>query len=93
MDPPTDPMLPNVHLGEQPSHEGLSTSQRVVKGSKEVLESQFRDIIITTVDVRSCDMVLSGDPCMNNRVRAFILLRYYRGGGWDGRIEVSVLST
>ena len=22
MDPPINPMLPNVHLGEQPSHEG-----------------------------------------------------------------------
>ena len=59
-----------------------------MSGAKTALEEQYWDIVERTIQARPQDARLGGDPSIANRVRAFLLLRFYRGGEWEDRIEV-----
>lgn len=77
-----------VYLGEPETREAAALRRQIAKGSKEALEEQYWDIVERTIQARPADAKLGGDPSIANRVRAFLLLRYYRGGDWEERIEV-----
>ncbi|THH11355.1 hypothetical protein EW145_g702 [Phellinidium pouzarii] len=77
-----------VYLGEPGSKDAVSLRRQIAKGAREALEEQYWDVIERTVQARPADARLGGDPSVANHVRAFLLLRYYRGGEWEDRIEL-----
>ena len=77
-----------VYVGDPESRDAIALRQQITKGSRAALEEQYWDVLERTVQSRSADARLGGDPSVANHVRAFLLLRYYRGGEWEERIEV-----
>lgn len=54
------------------------------------MEEQYWDVLERTIQARPMEARLGGDPSIANRVRAFVLVRHYRNGEWEDRIEVSI---
>lgn len=79
-----------VYLGKQDTREAVGLRQQIAKGSREALEEQYWDVVERTVQARPAEARLGGDPSVANKVRAFLLVRYYRNGEWEDRIEVSL---
>ena len=79
-----------VYLGSPDSREAVALRRQIAKGAREALEEQYWDILERTVQARPMEAKLGGDPSISNRVRAFLLVRYYRNGEWDDRIEVGL---
>ena len=77
-----------VYLSSPESREAAALRRQIAKGAREALEEQYWDILERTVQARPMEAKLGGDPSISNRVRAFLLVRYYRNGEWDDRIEV-----
>ena len=77
-----------AHLGDPASREAIELRKQVAAGARAALEEQYLDVLERTVQARPLEARLGGDPSIANRVRAFLLVRYYRGGGWQDRIEV-----
>ena len=79
-----------VYLGNADSREAFALRQQVARGSREALEEQYWDVLERTVQARPAEARLGGDPSVANKVRAFLLVRYYRNGEWEDRIEVKM---
>ena len=77
-----------VYLGSPESREASALRRQIAKGAREALEEQYWDILERTIQARPMEAKLGGDPSISNRVRAFLLVRYYRNGEWEDRIEV-----
>ncbi|EAU93284.1 nucleoporin-interacting protein NIC96 [Coprinopsis cinerea okayama7 len=77
-----------VYLGNSDSREAAALRQQIAKGSREALEEQYWDVLERTVQARPAEAKLGGDPSVANKVRAFLLVRYYRNGEWEDRIEI-----
>jgi nuclear pore complex protein Nup93 len=77
-----------AHLGDPVSREAIDLRKQVAAGARAALEEQYLDLLERTVQARPLEARLGGDPSIANRVRAFLLVRYYRGGEWQDRIEV-----
>ncbi|TFK47932.1 nucleoporin-interacting protein NIC96 [Heliocybe sulcata] len=77
-----------VYLGEGDSRESVGLRKQIARGAMQALEEQYWDVIEKTVQARPMEARLGGDPSITNRVRAFLLVRYYRGGEWQERIEL-----
>ena len=77
-----------TYLGDPESRDAVALRRQIAKGAKEALEMQYWDIMVRTIQSRPQDAKLGGDPSFANYVRAFLLMRYYRGGEWEDRIEV-----
>ncbi|TDL28937.1 nucleoporin-interacting protein NIC96 [Rickenella mellea] len=77
-----------VYVSDQDSKDAAILRKQIAKGSREALEAQYWDIVERTIQARPADAKLGGDPSIANRIRAFLLLRYYRGGDWEERIEL-----
>lgn len=79
-----------TYLGDPESREAGDLRRQITKGAREALEEQFWDVMERTIQSRPAEARLGGDPSVANKVRAFLLLRYYRNGEWEDRIEVNV---
>ncbi|PPQ99599.1 hypothetical protein CVT24_005175 [Panaeolus cyanescens] len=77
-----------AYLGDPESREAISLRKQISKGAREALEEQYWDILERTIQARPIEARLGGDPSIANRVRAFLLVRYYRNGEWEDRIEL-----
>ncbi|KAF8640887.1 hypothetical protein AX17_000535 [Amanita inopinata Kibby_2008] len=77
-----------VYLGDPESREAAALRCQIAKGAREALEEQYWDILERTVLARPSEARLGGDPSISNKVRAFLLVRYYRNGEWEDRIEL-----
>ncbi|KAF9482410.1 nucleoporin-interacting protein NIC96 [Pholiota conissans] len=77
-----------VYLGDPNSREAVGLRKQIANGAREALEEQYWDILERTVQSRPMEARLGGDPSIANRVRAFLLVRYYRDGEWEDRIEL-----
>ena len=77
-----------VYLGDPESREAAALRRQITKGAREALEEQYWDVLERTLQARPTEARLGGDPSISNKVRAFLLVRYYRNGEWEGRIEV-----
>ncbi|KAG1845085.1 Nup93/Nic96-domain-containing protein [Suillus subalutaceus] len=77
-----------VYLGDSDSREAAALRTQIAKGSQEALEDQFWDIIERTIQSRPMEARLGGDPSVANKIRAFLLMRYYKNGQWEDRIEL-----
>jgi nuclear pore complex protein Nup93 len=79
-----------AHLGDPVSREAVELRKQIASGARAALEEQYLDLLERTVQARPLEARLGGDPSIANHVRAFLLVRYYRGGEWQDRIEVSL---
>jgi nuclear pore complex protein Nup93 len=77
-----------AYLGDQESRESVALRRQVAKGAREALEEQYWDVLEKTIQARPMEAQLGGDPSIVNKVRAFLLVRYYRNGEWEDRIDV-----
>ncbi|CAA7267671.1 unnamed protein product [Cyclocybe aegerita] len=77
-----------VYLGDPESRESIALRRQIAKGAREALEEQYWDILERTIQSRPLEAKLGGDPSISNRIRAFLLVRYYRNGEWEERIEL-----
>lgn len=78
-----------AYLSPDPSsRESVDLRRQIAKGAREALEEQYFDILERTVHSRPAEARLGGDPSIANKVRAFLLVRFYRGGEWQDRIEL-----
>ena len=77
-----------VYLGDPDSRDAVALRRQIAKGAREALEEQYFDILERTVQAKPMEARLGGDPSIANRVRAFLLVRYYRSGEWEERIEL-----
>ncbi|CAL1697354.1 unnamed protein product [Somion occarium] len=77
-----------VYLGDPESREAVELRRQIAKGAREGLEEQYWDIVERTVHARAMEARLGGDPSVANRIRAYILVRHYRNGEWEDRIEL-----
>jgi len=82
-----------VYLGDSDSREAAALRTQIAKGSREALEDQFWDIIERSIQSRPMEARLGGDPSVANKIRAFLLMRYYKNGQWEDRIEVRTVHT
>jgi len=77
-----------VYLGNPESRDSASLRRQIANGAREALEEQYWDILERTVHSRPMEARLGGDPSISNKVRAFLLVRFYKNGEWEDRIEV-----
>lgn len=76
------------YLGSPDSRDALKLRKQIARGAREALEDQYWDILERTVQARPIEAKLGGDPSVSNKVRAFLLVRYYHNGQWEDHIEV-----
>jgi nuclear pore complex protein Nup93 len=77
-----------VYLGDPESRDAISLRRQIASGAREALEEQYWDILDRTVQARPMQAQLGGDPSIANKVRAFLLVRYYKNGEWEDHIQV-----
>ncbi|KAI9513141.1 nucleoporin-interacting protein NIC96 [Russula earlei] len=77
-----------AHLGDLRSKETIELRKQIAAGARTALEEQYLDVVERAIQARPLDACLGGDPSIANCVRAFLLVRYYRGGAWQDRIEL-----
>lgn len=65
--------------------------KQIARGAREALEEQYWDVLDRTLQARPIEARLGGDPSISNKVRAFVLVRHYRNGEWEDRVEACVL--
>ncbi|KAA1475433.1 nucleoporin-interacting protein NIC96 [Dentipellis sp. KUC8613] len=77
-----------AYLADPESREAADLRRQIAAGARAALEEQYMDVVERTVQARPFEARLGGDPSFANKVRAFLLVRYYRGGEWQDRIEL-----
>ncbi|KAK2462123.1 hypothetical protein APHAL10511_006586 [Amanita phalloides] len=77
-----------VYLGDPESRDAATLRRQIANGAREALEEQYWDILERTLQARPTEARLGGDPSISNKVRAFLLVRYYKNGEWEDRIEL-----
>ncbi|EPS98068.1 hypothetical protein FOMPIDRAFT_1051823 [Fomitopsis schrenkii] len=77
-----------VYLGDPESPEAAGLRKQIARGAREALEEQYWDVLDRTLQARPIEAKLGGDPSISNKVRAFVLVRHYRNGEWEDRIEL-----
>ncbi|KAI0321907.1 nucleoporin-interacting protein NIC96 [Amylostereum chailletii] len=77
-----------AYLGDPESRDAAELRKLIARGAREALEEQYFDVLERTVQARPFEAKLGGDPSVANKVRAFLLVRYYRNGEWQDRIEL-----
>ncbi|GBE78687.1 nucleoporin-interacting protein NIC96 [Sparassis latifolia] len=77
-----------VYLGEPETREAVELRRQIARGAREALEEQYWDVLERTLQARPLEARLGGDPSVSNKIRAFLLVRHYRNGEWEDRIEL-----
>ncbi|CCL98344.1 uncharacterized protein FIBRA_00338 [Fibroporia radiculosa] len=77
-----------VYLGDPETREAVDLRRQIARGASDALEEQYWDILERTLQARPIEARLGGDPSISNKVRAFVLVRHYRNGEWEDRIEL-----
>ncbi|RPD59374.1 nucleoporin-interacting protein NIC96 [Lentinus tigrinus ALCF2SS1-7] len=77
-----------AYLGDPESREAVELRRQIAKGAREALEEQYWDVIERTLQARPTEARLGGDPSVSNKIRAYVLVRHYRNGEWEDRIEL-----
>lgn len=78
-----------VYLGQdRESRDAMALRRQIAKGAREALEEQYWDIVERTIQSHPNEAQLGGDPSIQNKIRAYLYVRYYRGGEWQERIEL-----
>ena len=77
-----------AYLGDPESREAVELRKQIARGAREALEEQYWDVVDRTIQARATEARLGGDPSVSNKIRAYVLVRHYRNGEWEDRIEV-----
>ena len=77
-----------AYLGSPETREAADLRRQIAKGAREALEEQYWDVVERTLQARATEARLGGDPSVSNKIRAYVLVRHYRNGEWEDRIEV-----
>ena len=77
-----------AYLGDPESRDAIELRKQIAKGAREALEEQYMDVLERTLQARATEARLGGDPSVANKIRAYVLVRHYRGGQWDDRIDI-----
>ncbi|EMD30731.1 hypothetical protein CERSUDRAFT_89692 [Gelatoporia subvermispora B] len=77
-----------VYLGDPETREAVELRRQIARGARVALEEQYWDVLERTIQARAMEARLGGDPSVSNKIRAFVLLRHYRNGEWEDRIEL-----
>ena len=80
--------LAQVYLGDSEGSEVIELRRQIVRGSRKASEEQYWEILERTIQARLVEAKLGSDPNIANRVRAFLLVKYYQNGEWEDRIEL-----
>ncbi|KAL0950483.1 hypothetical protein HGRIS_007295 [Hohenbuehelia grisea] len=87
--PPAERRLARAYLdSNQDARDPAALRRQIAKGARESLEEQYYDVIERTIQARPTEAKLGGDPSIANKIRAFLLVLYYRNGEWEDRIEL-----
>ncbi|VDC01189.1 unnamed protein product [Peniophora sp. CBMAI 1063] len=62
--------------------------RQISLGAREALEEQYTQILDRTIFAQPLAARLGGDPSLPNKVRAFLLVRFYKSGEWTSKIEL-----
>jgi nuclear pore complex protein Nup93 len=81
------------YLGPPDSRESVNLRKSIAKGAQEALEEQYWEVIERTIQGRPMEARLGGDPSLGNKIRAYLLMRYYQNGEWADRIEVGTFGS
>ncbi|KAF8905156.1 nucleoporin-interacting protein NIC96 [Mucidula mucida] len=76
------------YLGNPVDKDSIALRKQIAKGAREALEEQYWDVMDRTIQSRPTEAMLGGDPSVENKVRAFLFVRYYRNGEWEERIQI-----
>ncbi len=77
-----------AYLGDPESRDAVELRRQIAKGARESLEEQYWDVVDRTLQARPTEARLGGDPSVSNKIRAYVLVRHYRSGEWEDRIEL-----
>ncbi|KAG8220223.1 nucleoporin-interacting protein NIC96 [Butyriboletus roseoflavus] len=77
-----------IYLADSDSREASALRTQIAKGSREALEDQYWDVIDRSIQSRPMEARLGGDPSIANKIRAYLLMKYYKNGEWEDRIEL-----
>ncbi|KAI0028083.1 nucleoporin-interacting protein NIC96 [Vararia minispora EC-137] len=77
-----------AYLGDPNSRDAVELRKQIARGSRQALEEQYYSVIDKTLQARPFEAKLGGDPSARNKIRSFLLVRYYRNGEWQDRIEL-----
>ncbi|KAI0747814.1 nucleoporin-interacting protein NIC96 [Daedaleopsis nitida] len=77
-----------AYLGDPESRDAIELRRHIAKGAREALEEQYWDVVERTLQARPTEARLGGDPSVSNKIRAYVLVRHYRNGEWEDRIEL-----
>ena len=80
-----------VYLADSDSREASALRTQIAKGSREALEDQYWDVIDRSIQSRPMEARLGGDPSIANKIRAYLLMKYYKNGEWEDRIEAGFM--
>ena len=80
-----------IYMADLDSREASTLRTQIAKGSREALEDQCWDVIDRSIQSRPMEARLGGDPSVANKIRAYLLMRYYKNGEWEDRIEVGCM--
>ena len=62
---------------------------KLKEGSKKFLEGQFMNYVEKTLAAKPTEAQLGGIPTVDNKIRGFLNVKYYKNGSWSGGVEVS----
>jgi nuclear pore complex protein Nup93 len=77
-----------AYLADPTSQQAMLLRAQIASGARRALEEQYYDVLLRTVSAHAGEARLGGDPSISNKVRAFLAVRYYRGGEWEGGVEI-----
>lgn len=67
-----------IYLADLDSREASVLRVEIAKGSREALEDRYWDVIDRSIQSRPMEARLGGDPSETNKIRAYLLMRYYK---------------
>jgi hypothetical protein len=78
-------------LSPAASKDLIALRTTIAAGARTALEAQYWDLVTRTLESRAVEAAVGGDPGVGARMRAWVLMRHYRGGEWEDGVEVGCL--
>jgi hypothetical protein len=75
-------------LSPTASKDLIALRTTIAAGARTALEAQYWDLVTRTLESRAVEAAVGGDPGVGARMRAWVLMRHYRGGEWEDGVEV-----
>ncbi|GAA5897343.1 linker nucleoporin NIC96 [Sporobolomyces salmoneus] len=73
----------SAYLGSSDSIEAVELRRMITDGGKTYLEEQFMNYVEKTLASRPAEANLGGIPSVQNKIRAFLNVKYLKNGNWS----------